>query len=141
EHAADALWSIWFRSADDVHVRELQRVIRLDVNPERAESVIAQFDALAKAAPRFAEVFNQRAIVHFRLGEFSKSVADCEKTLRLTPLPLGAAGGMARAFLKQRKPRAALRSYRKAFRINPNIDGISDAINSLKKTLGEEGKR
>lgn len=141
EHAADALWSIWFRSADEAHVRELQRVIRLDVNAESADSVIAQFDSLAKAAPHFAEVFNQRAIVHFRLGEYSKSAADCEKTLRLNPVHFGAASGLAQAFLKQRKLRAALRNYRKAFRINPNIDGISDAIDSLEKTLGEEGKR
>lgn len=141
EHAADALWSIWFRAGADEHIRELQRLIRLDVNSDSAESVIAQFDALAKAAPRFAEVFNQRAIVYFRLGELSKCVADCEKTLRLNPVHFGAASGMGQAFMKQRKLRAALRSYRRAFRINPHLDGITDAIDSLEKTLGEEGKR
>lgn len=141
EFAADALWSIWFRADSDENNRELQRLIRLDVTTETGDDVLAAFDALVKKAPRFAEAFNQRAIVHFRLGEFGKAVLDCEKTLRLNPVHFGAASGMAQSFMKQRKLRAALRSYRRAYRINPGIDGISDVINSLEKTLGEEGKR
>lgn len=141
EMAADALWSIWFRADSEENNRELQRLIRLDVTPDSAEEVLAGFDSLAKLAPRFAEVFNQRAIVNFRLGEFGKAVLDCEKTMRLNPVHFGAASGMAQAFMKQRKLRAALRSFRRAYRINPRIDGIGDTIDSLEKTLGEEGKR
>ena len=113
----------------------------LDVTTETGDDVLAAFDALVKKAPRFAEAFNQRAIVHFRLGEFGKAVLDCEKTLRLNPVHFGAASGMAQSFMKQRKLRAALRSYRRAYRINPRIDGICETIDSLEKTLGEEGKR
>jgi tetratricopeptide (TPR) repeat protein len=141
ELAADALWSIWFRADSDEIIRELQRLIRLDVTTETSDDVLAAFDALIKKSPRFAEAYNQRAIVNFRLGEYGKAVLDCEKTLRLNPVHFGAASGMAQSFMKQRKLRAALRSYRRAYRINPRIDGISDMIHSLEKTLGEEGKR
>ena len=48
---------------------------------------------------------------------------------------------LAMSFMKQRKLRAALRSYRRAYRINPCLDGISETIDALEKTLGEEGKR
>jgi tetratricopeptide (TPR) repeat protein len=139
--AADALWSIWFRADSEQNNRELQRLIRLDVTAETAAEVLAEFDRLIKAAPRFAEAYNQRAIVHFRLNSFGRAVVDCEKTLRLNPVHFGAASGMAQAFLKQNKLRAALRSFRRAYRINPHIDGICDTIDSLEKTLGEEGKR
>ena len=139
--AADALWSIWFRADSEENNRELQRLIRLDVTTQTGDDVLAGFDALIKKSPRFAEAFNQRAIVNFRLGEFGRSVLDCEKTLRLNPVHFGAASGMAQSFMKQRKLRAALRSYRRAYRINPKIDGISETIDSLEKTLGEEGKR
>jgi tetratricopeptide (TPR) repeat protein len=141
ELAADALWSLWFRADSEENNRELQKLIRLDVTTETGDDVLAAFDALIKKSPRFAEAYNQRAIVNFRLGDFGKSVVDCEKTLRLNPVHFGAASGMAQSFMKQRKLRAALRSYRRAFRINPRIDGISEVIDSLEKTLGEEGKR
>lgn len=141
ELAADSLWSIWFRADSEANNRELQRLIRLDVTTETGDEVLAEFDRFIKTASRFAEAYNQRAIVNFRLGEFAKSVLDCEKTLRLNPVHFGAASGMAQAFMKQRKLRAALRSFRRAYRINPHIDGISDTIDSLEKTLGEEGKR
>lgn len=141
ELAADSLWSIWFRADSDANNRELQRLIRLDVTTETGDDVLAAFSSLIKSTSRFAEAYNQRAIVHFRLGDYGKSVLDCEKTLRLNPVHFGAASGMAQSFLKQRKLRAALRSFRRAYRINPHIDGISDTIDSLEKTLGEEGKR
>lgn len=141
ELAADALWSLWFRADSPENTRELQILIRLDVNIETADDVLAGFAALIKKSPRFAEAYNQRAIVHFRLGDFAKAVLDCEKTMRLNPVHFGAASGMAMSFMKQRKLRAALRSYRRAYRINPCLDGISETIDSLEKTLGEEGKR
>ena len=39
------------------------------------------------------------------------------------------------------KLRAALRSYRRAARINPHLEGVRQAIESLEKILGEEGKK
>jgi tetratricopeptide (TPR) repeat protein len=146
ELAADALWSLWFRAGLPEHNRELHRLMQLEVagaGAERAggERVLAGFDALIGKAPRFAEAYNQRAIVHFRLGDFARSIADCERVLRLNPYHFGAASGMGQSFLKQKKFRAALRSYRRANRINPNLDGVRETIASLEQMLGEEGKR
>ena len=141
EMAADALWSIWFRADTAENNRELQRLMRLDVTPETADEVLAGFTALIRKAPRFAEAYNQRGLVQFRLDEYGRSVLDCEKTLRLNPVHFGAAGGMATCFMRQRKLRAALRCYRRAYRINPNLDGVPQAIESIEKTLGDEGKR
>ena len=61
--------------------------------------------------------------------------------MRLNPHHFGAASGMGQCFMKQKKLRAALRIYRRANRINPNLDGIRDAIQSLERMLGEEGKK
>src|SRR5262245_43095396 len=78
ELASDALWSIWFRADTPENNEELQRLIALKLTPETADSVLAAFKALVQRAPRFAEVYNQRAIVYYRLGEYAKSVADCD---------------------------------------------------------------
>ncbi len=141
EMAADALWSLWFRADTPQHNDELQRLMQMELTAADAGLVLAGLNALITQAPRFAEAYNQRAIVHFRTGAYAKSIADCEKVLRLNPYHFGAASGMAQSFMKQKKLRAALRTYRRANRINPRLDGVRDVIETLEKTLGEEGKR
>jgi tetratricopeptide (TPR) repeat protein len=101
--------------------------------------VLEGFRALLTKAPHFAEAYNQRAIVYFRLGEWQKSIADCEKALRLNPHHFGAASGMGQCFMKQKKLRAALRAYRRALRIHPRLDGVRQVIASLERMLDEKG--
>jgi tetratricopeptide (TPR) repeat protein len=139
ELAADALWSVWFRADAKENNLELQRLMRLRVDEDAAAEVLGGFRALIDKAPRFAEAYNQRAIVYFRLGDLTKAIADCEKTLRLNPYHFGAANGLAQCFMKQKKLRAALRSYRRAIRINPHLDGVKQVIDSLERMLGEKG--
>ena len=43
--------------------------------------------------------------------------------------------------MKQKKLRAALRGFRRALRINPNLDGIRQTVASIERLLDEEGKR
>jgi tetratricopeptide (TPR) repeat protein len=140
--ASEAMWSIWFRAAAPQHVEELQRLVELaSDNESEPATILAGFDDLIKQAPEFAEAYNQRAMFYFRMGDFVKSIKDCERTLKLNPHHFGAAGGMAQCYLRQRKLRAALRTFRRSFRINPNLEEVQMAIQSLEKTLGEEGKR
>lgn len=141
EMAADALWSLWFRADTLENNDELQRLMQMELTNVDANVILAGLDALIRRTPRFAEAYNQRAIIHFRTGAFARSIADCEKVLRLNPYHFGAASGMAQCFMKQKKLRAALRTYRRANRINPRLDGVRQVIESLEKTLGEEGRR
>ncbi len=135
--AADALWAIWFRGDADSHGKELQKIMR-QRDPKKA---LDGLQALLEKAPNFAEAYNQRAIVYFRLEEFAKSVADCEAVLKLNPFHFGAQAGMAQCFMKMRKPRAALKAFRNAFRTNPNLEGVEDTIRTLEDVLGEEGRK
>jgi tetratricopeptide (TPR) repeat protein len=140
--ASDAMWMVWFRAAPPQQQEELQRLVGLASSEEsEPDTLQTGFDELIQQAPEFAEAYNQRAIFYFRRGEYAKAIKDCERTLKLNPHHFGAAGGMAQCYMKQRKLRAALRAYRRSFRINPNLDGVRQAIQSLEKTLGEEGKR
>lgn len=141
EWAADALWSIWFRADTPENNQELQRLIHIEVNAANAPAILAGFETLIRRSTRFAEAYNQRAIVYYRLGDYPRAANDCEKVLRLNPYHFGAANGLAQAFMKQRKFRAALRSYRRANRINPDLAGVPQVIENLERMLGEEGKR
>ncbi len=139
--ATDAMWSLWFRADTKENNQELQRLIRLDPDKEGLEDILMGFEELLARTPTFAEVYNQRAILLFRTGNFAKAIQDCEKVLRLNPYHFGAASGMAQCFMKLKKLRAALRSYRRAHRINPQLEGVREAIVSLEQILGEEGKK
>ena len=135
--AADALWSLWFRADTEAHHRELRRLIRQN-DPKKA---LAGLNALIREAPEFAEAYNQRAILYYRLEDYAHSVADCETVLRLNPYHFGALSGMAQCYMKLKKPRAALKAFRSAFQVNPALEGVEETIRFLEDALGEEGRK
>jgi tetratricopeptide (TPR) repeat protein len=135
--AADALWALWFRADAEENVEELQRLMRV----RDREKAVAGLDTLVQKAPRFAEVYNQRAIHFFKMKQFERSIADCEKTLQLNPYHFGALAGMAQSYMQMRKHKAALKAFRTALRINPNLDGVAETIRALENALGEEGRK
>src|SRR5262249_23099599 len=79
---------------------------------------------------------NQRAILHFRNEDYEKSIQDCERALERNPYHFGALSGMAECYVNLRRPRAALKAYRQAYRINPNLGGVEETIKSLEEALG-----
>lgn len=136
-HAADSLWAIWFRADTEENNRALQRLTRMS-NPEK---MLAGLDALISKAPNFAEAYNQRATLFFRLEEYQKSIDDCRMVLKLNPYHFGAQSGLGQSYMKLRKPRAALRAFRNAYRMNPDLEGIRETIRALEDVLGEGGKK
>src|SRR5579871_4589104 len=137
ETAADTLWTLWFRADTPSNNEELQRLARMR---DRAKS-LAGINSLIERAPQFAEAYNQRAIIYFRLKHFENSIADCERTLKLNPFHFGAQAGLGQCCLQMRKHRAALKAFRAALRINPNMEGVAETIRALENALGEEGRR
>lgn len=135
--AADTLWTLWFRADSPANNEELQRLARV----RDREKALAGLDALILRAPQFAEAYNQRAMIYCRLKQFERSIADCEKVLELNPYHFGAQAGLGQSYLQIRKHRAALKAFRAALRINPNMDGIAETIRALENALGEEGRR
>jgi tetratricopeptide (TPR) repeat protein len=135
--AADTLWTLWFRGDNPANNQELQRLAR----QRDRDKALAGIDALIRRAPEFAEAYNQRAIIYFRLKKFDRSIADCEKALKLNPYHFGAQAGLGQCYMQMRKHRAALKAFRAALRLNPNMDGVAETIRALENALGEEGRR
>lgn len=131
--AADSLWEVWFRGDEADHGWRLQQAMKL---PDPAQAVAALGELIGEA-PEFAEAYNQRAVLHFRRGEYARSVADCRAVLRLNPVHFGAASGMGQCYLRMNKPRAALRAFRQALAIHPGLDEVRDAVRALEAALGD----
>ncbi|MBY0514070.1 MAG: tetratricopeptide repeat protein [Gemmataceae bacterium] len=130
--ASDALWEVWFRGGTADQNWALQQAVR----NRDAAAARHTLDELIRQAPHYAEAYNQRAIWYFKRGEYTRAVEDCEAVLRLNPFHFGAAAGMGQCLLKLNRPRAALRAFRQALEINPNLD-LHDAVRAL-EDLGEE---
>jgi tetratricopeptide (TPR) repeat protein len=130
--AADSLWELWFRGGTAEQNARLGEAAR-EPDPIKAR---AELDDLIRAAPAFAEVYNQRAIWFFKRGEFARAVEDCEAVLRLNPYHFGAAAGLGQCLLKLNRPQAALRAFRQALALNPDLD-LHDTVRALEALGGE----
>jgi tetratricopeptide (TPR) repeat protein len=135
--AADALWAVWFRAAGEGPRLQLEWALQ-QTDPHKA---VAGLTALVRKLPGFAEAYNQRAILYFQLQEYEKCAADCEKVLQLNKQHFGAAAGLGRCYLRLRLPQPALRAFRTAYRINPHLDGLEDAIRDLESILEGDADR
>lgn len=138
--AEGALWSIWFRADKPEHNQELQRLAEY-ISDEKYQRALEGINLLIKKAPKFAEAYNQRAVVHFLRGDFKSAVADCERVVKLNRLHFGAYAGMAKCLLQLNRPVEALRAFRQAQKIHPGLDGVRESIHQLEEMLREERRR
>jgi tetratricopeptide (TPR) repeat protein len=134
--AADAMWEVWLRGGTVEQNKKLRQAVG-QTDPGRS---LAALDALVRTAPDFAEAYNQRAIIHYRRGEYARGIADCEVVLRLNPHHFGAAAGMGQCYVRLNKPRAAVRAFQQALDINPELDDLKATITALKRVIeGRDG--
>lgn len=128
--ARDALWAIWFRADTPENNKALEQVSGL-ISRERADEAIELATRLVTRAPRFAEAYNQRAIAHFAQQNYEASAADCRQALELNPYHVGALGGLAQCQLKLGQPGEALKTYRRALKLQPYSGDLQQVISML----------
>jgi tetratricopeptide (TPR) repeat protein len=133
--AENALWAIWFR-ADTPENNAMLDQVRLLIRHERLADAIKLASRLIARAPNFAEAYNQRAIALFFQGRFEESADDCRRVLERNPYHIGALGGLARCQLELDQTGEALKTFRRALRLQPFSTGLRDAVNAL-ETEGE----
>jgi tetratricopeptide (TPR) repeat protein len=131
--AHDAMWEVWLRGREKNNSKDLRQALQL---PDFAQNLAALND-LIDTNPDYAEAYNQRAILLYRRGDYAKSIRDCESALRLNPYHFGAAAGIGQCYLRMKRPRSALRAFRHALDIYPNLDTVQEAVQALSAALGE----
>lgn len=140
ELAEAAMWAIWFRADSELNNRELQRLTRL-INDREYGKALTGLNALIARAPTFAEAFNQRAILYWQWSEHKRSLADCEEVIRLNPFHFGAQAGLGQCYLQLRKHTEALKAFRVALLIHPNLQGVQESVCALEQMLKESRGR
>lgn len=130
ELARDALWSVWFRADTPENNRILEEVRGL-IGNGRLDEAIRLADRLIDRSPKFAEAYNQRAIAEFLVGRIDASATDCRRVLEYNPYHIGALGGLAQCEIRLNRLSDALKTYRRAQKLEPHSEGIRQRIAAL----------
>ncbi len=134
----NSIRNVWTRAGSEEDRRELNVLIRLNA-AQHYHDVIRRAGNLLERAPWFAEVWNQRALAHFALGRYDDSVRDCHQALEINPYHFGAAAGMGQAYLKLGNQASALESFRRALRLNPDLEAVRVQVARLTRLIEDTG--
>lgn len=135
--AENSLRSVWRRMGTGEQQQLLTAAIRAN-GARQFPTAIARSSELLEAAPWFAEAWNQRAIGYFGCGLFPESIADCHQALELNAYHFGAAAGIGGCYLQLGRPQLALESFRRALKLNPNLEGVRAQIAALERMTGKK---
>jgi tetratricopeptide (TPR) repeat protein len=137
--AEAALWEVWSRSGDEA-TDLLLRMGVAQMNERDIAGAVDTFSQVIARRPDFAEGWNKRATVYYMLGQYEKSLADCDEVMKRNSYHFGALSGYGLIHLKLRHPEQALAWFEKALAINPNLDGIRDSANTLRELVIQKRK-
>jgi len=129
------IWSAWMSHEDAAAEESLERATRAIAAHDLAEAE-AILDELVQAHPEYAEAWNKRATLYFRMKRDDESVRDIRRTLELEPRHFGAICGFGQICLRHGNRAAALFAFDAALRINPNLGAVRAVFEELAAETG-----
>jgi tetratricopeptide (TPR) repeat protein len=134
--AERGLWQLWTRSGNP-KIDALMARGAEQMQAGNYSKAVETISAVIKANPGFAEGWNRRATAHYLAGEYQKSIADCEQVLKRNPLHFGALSGLGQIYTQLEDYDQALKWFRRALEVNPNMLGVRFNIEAIEELLRE----
>jgi tetratricopeptide (TPR) repeat protein len=135
----NSIWQVWSRSGD-AKVDALFSVGVEQMNQGQAQAAIGTFTEIIRLKPDFAEGWNKRATIYFLVGEYDKSLSDCDEVIKRNPQHWGALSGYGQIYVQLDKPEQALAYFQRALVVNPNLQQVENMIQQLKQVVIEKRK-
>ena len=139
ENAESSMWQVWSRSGDPTIDRLFVTGLE-QMNARQGEQAVETFSEIIRRKPEFAEGWNKRATVYYLLGEYQKSLADCDEVMKRNPYHFGALSGYGMIYMQLDQPAIALEYFERALRVNPNLESTRQTIEMLKTLLIQRRK-
>jgi tetratricopeptide (TPR) repeat protein len=133
-YAEQGLWLLWTRSGDAEVDRQMARATEL-MNAGQHAAAIEVLTKVIDLKPDFAEGWNRRATVYYLAGQHQKSIADCDEVLKRNPGHFGALSGLGQIHVALEQYEAALKWFRRALEVNPNMIGVEINIKQVEELL------
>ncbi|MCS7237595.1 MAG: tetratricopeptide repeat protein [Thermoguttaceae bacterium] len=134
--AEEAIRNVWLRPGIPGLEREL-RILNRMASARLFRRVVERATTLLQTAKNVPEVYYLRANALMAEDRYEEAIRDHHMALELNPYHFLAAAGMGYAYLKLRNFRGALEAFRRALKINPNLEAVRLEVNRLRRLLGE----
>ncbi|MDB5811825.1 MAG: hypothetical protein JWN94_3947 [Betaproteobacteria bacterium] len=132
--AEAALWDVWGRSGDKDIDALYQKGLAL-MNFGAAGDAIKIFTLIINRKPEFAEGWNKRATIYYSLGEYEKSLRDCDEVIKRNPQHFGALSGYGLIYVQLDQFERAIEYFKRALSVNPNMPGVAQNIELIEQQL------
>ncbi len=139
-YAEQGLWLLWARSGDSA-IDALMARGGDEMQSGQLAQAIATFSEVIRRKPGFAEGWNRRATAYYLAGEYRKSIADCDEVLKRNPAHFGAISGLGQVHVQLQEYEPALKWFRRALEVNPNMVGVEINIRQVEEILKEKRDR
>ena len=126
------IWALWCSHVDATAARKMRTSIS-QFEAGDLEAAGRTMDGLIERWPTWAEPWNKRATLRFVQQRDADSLEDIRHTLELEPRHFGALGGFGQICLRAGEPHVAIVAFERALAINPNLDAIRTAVESLRR--------
>lgn len=125
---------IWQRQGTENQQQALKEIYRL-VSREQMDDAIDCATDLINLNPYIGEAWSQRAIAYCHEGFFEAAAEDCKEALNCNRYHFPAAMGLAHCCLQLDDAPAALKGFRLALEINPDLEGVRQQVSHLERIL------
>lgn len=125
---------IWNESGKD-RIDEVMRQGKRFMDQGKLRLALSNFTTVTRLEPRFAEGWNKRAAVLYRLGDFDASEKNAKHALALEPRHFLALAGLGVIHLRRANLKEALRAFDAALEINPHLSVTRGVAERLRKRL------
>jgi len=139
ELAEGAMWQVWSRSGDATIDRLFETGVA-QMQASQGGEAVETFSEIIRRRPDFAEGWNKRATVYYMMGEYQKSLADCDEVMKRNPYHFGALSGYGMIYMQLDQPATALTYFERALAVNPNLESTRQTIELLKTLLIQRRK-
>lgn len=138
--AESAIWQVWMRSGDPAVDKLLNDGIR-QMQDGHMGQALDSFTRVIERMPQFAEGWNKRATAYYLIGDYDRSLKDCDQVIERNPAHFGALSGYGLIYVAKGELETALGYFERALELNPNMPGVQQSIELIQYRLGKHGKR
>jgi tetratricopeptide (TPR) repeat protein len=134
EGVASRIWEEW-NNSESASINLLMQWSQEAIDKRNFSTALDFLDQVVVLKPDYAEGWNRRATLHFMMNNYSKSMADIEKTLELEPRHFGALAGMGHIFLALERKELAMKAYQRALDVYPMMRAVQKQVGDITEEL------
>lgn len=129
---------LWFVSGSDTTDLLMQRALKA-IGEQRYDLALKLLTTVTELQPDYAEAWNRRALVYFRMEDTERALGDLRRTLALEPQHYKALEGVASVLREAGSKKQALEALRKVTEMHPFLPGVKEAVDELTREVEGQG--